>query len=103
MLKIGSESFGLQSSPQNNLVHGRCMLTPLLELVCIGSEVLLQILDYILVFIEEDCAMTCFETVELGGGGLELLFGYQRLERGLDEFPECLVFLVQEQDETRGL
>lgn len=54
MLQVAAKALGLKTSPEHELVHGRGVLRPLGEHVGVERELLLESMDDIEVFEEED-------------------------------------------------
>jgi hypothetical protein len=54
MLKVSTEAFGFKRNPESKLVHGGGVLGPSGEVVCVDRELLLESMDWVGVFEEEN-------------------------------------------------
>ena len=60
VLEVGAEALSLERNPGGVLVHGRCVLGPVAEVVCVEREGLAEVLDGLGVFEEEDL-LQCYQ------------------------------------------
>lgn len=95
VLQVGAEALGLERDPQGVLVHGARVLAPLGELVGVEREAVLEVVDGVGVFEEEDSAVAGAEALELVLGGGPVLGWHDGLESLGDHVPEALVLLLQ--------
>lgn len=101
MLQVSAEADGLQSSPEEVLVHSVRVVSPGLELISESGEFLLKSLDVRRVLVEEDSTGSSLEALQLRQGlVLEDLLGDstgldQRGESLGGQIPQAIVLLVQ--------
>lgn len=61
VLEVGAEALSLKRNPGGVLVHGRCVLGPVAEVVCVEREGLAEVLDGLGV-LEEENLFTVLDT-----------------------------------------
>ena len=60
VLEVGTEALSLERNPCGVLVHGRSVLGPVAEVVCVEREGLAEVLDRLGVFEEKDL-LQCYQ------------------------------------------
>ena len=80
VLKVGTEALELEGSPGKVLLDGVALGSPTVELLSVGLELVLVLMDSVLVVEEEDSAGGALEHVHLVGGALPAVGGDNGLE-----------------------
>ena len=103
VLEVGTETFSLESSPEEVLLDSSRLNGPRLESVGVDSELALESLDGGVVDVEEDSSGSGLEAGNAAGGALPALGGDDGLESVGCDVPELVVLSTVENDDTVGL
>lgn len=102
VLQVGAEAERLKGSPEEELMHGVRVLSPLSKVILVCSKLLRHRLDMSRVLVEEDRPSSSLETPQLRQGmvGPHVLgnsAALYQVSHGVDHnIPQAIVLLVQQ-------